>query len=148
MRQHSYCRTVEVSLRSGVVLANPENSMNAYRIVIYSVATSVAFVGLAFSQTSPPSDTTSPSAASSPHQRDATSSHTPEAPPSNGANPAAASSPQQRQATSTPHDQTGKTEAQQTMKACIVREQADHTGMSMADAKKSCKEQLKVTPSK
>jgi hypothetical protein len=118
--QHSYCRMVKVSLRSGDVSTYPEAPMNAYRTAIYSVATSLAFVGFASGQTSPPSDATSPSAASSPHQRDATSGH----------------------------HQTGKTEAQQTIKACIIREQADHTGMSMAEAKKSCKEQLKPTPSK
>jgi hypothetical protein len=32
------------------------------------------------------------------------------------------------------------------MKACIAREQADHAGVSMADAKKSCKDQLKSAP--
>jgi hypothetical protein len=122
--------------------------MNTCRTVIYSVASSIALMSIAFAQTSPPSDSTSPSAASSPHQRDATSTRTPEAPASDGANPAAASSPHQAQATSAPANQTGKSNAKQTMKACIAREQADHTGVSMADAKKSCKDQLKATPPK
>jgi hypothetical protein len=118
--------------------------MNTCRTIIYSAATSLALLSVAFAQTSPQSDTTSPSAASSPHQRDATSSKTPEAPTSNGANPASASSPHQAQATG----QTGKNDAKQTMKACVAREQADHSGVSMADAKKTCKEQLKSSPQK
>jgi hypothetical protein len=100
--------------------------MNVYRAAIYSLITSVAFVSISLGQASPPS----------------------EASTSNRADPAAVSSPHHTQAPSAPHEQTDKSEAKQTMKACIIREQADHTGMSMADAKKSCKEQLKVTPSK
>jgi len=126
----------------------PENPMSTCRRVIYSLAASVAVMPFAFGQNTPPADTTSPSAASSPHQRDATSTHTPEAPTGNGANPAAASSPHQQQATSGQTHQTGKNDSKQTMKACIAREQADHTGMTMADARKSCKEQLKASPQK
>jgi hypothetical protein len=115
--------------------------MNSCRKVVYAVATSVSLMSVAFAQTSPQPDTTSPSAASSPSQRDATSNRTPEAPAANGANPSAASSPHQQQATQ-------KSEAKQTMKGCMAREQADHTGMSKADARKSCKEQLKAAPQK
>jgi hypothetical protein len=125
-----------------------ENHMSTYRRVIYSLAASVAVMPFAFGQSPPPADTTSPSAASSPHQRDATSTRSPEAPTGNGTNPAAASSPHQHQATSGQAHQTGKNDAKQTMKACIAREQADHTGMTMADARKSCKEQLKASPQK
>jgi hypothetical protein len=58
-----------------------------------------------------------------------------------------ASAPQQTQVPGGSRaDHTDKTEAKQTMKACVIREQADHTGMSLSDARKSCKEQLKVTP--
>jgi hypothetical protein len=90
--------------------------MNTCRAALYSVVTSVAFMGLAFGQTPAP-----------------------QAPTSHGGSPAAASPPA---------GQAGKTEAKETMKGCIVREQADHTGMSMADAKKACEEQLRVTPPK
>ena len=111
--------------------------MNPWRTVIYSAAASVALVTLAVAQTTPQPDTTSPSAASSPHQRDATSAQSPEAPANNGANPAAASSPHQAHVTS---------DAKQAMKACVTQKQADNTGMSATDAKKSCKDQLKASP--
>jgi hypothetical protein len=101
------------------------------------VATSIASMTLAFAQT-PQSDTTSPNAASSPHQRDTTKTNTPEAPPANGADPAAASTPHQQQMTSHKH----------AMKECVAKEQADHSGMSMANAKKACKEQLKANSGK
>jgi hypothetical protein len=34
------------------------------------------------------------------------------------------------------------------LKACVIREQADHTGMSQAEARKNCREQLKSTQPK
>jgi hypothetical protein len=112
------------------------------RTVALLVATSIASATLAVAQTSPQPDTTSPNAASSPHQRDTTSSTTqaPEAPTGNGANPAAASTPHQQQATS----QMGTAGHKQAMKDCITKQQADHSGMSKADAKKACKEQSKA----
>jgi putative membrane protein len=47
----------------------------------------------------PPDDPTAPSAASSPHQRDTTKTHAPEATPAPGAEPSSAASPHQRQVT-------------------------------------------------
>jgi hypothetical protein len=111
------------------------------------VATSIASITLAVAQTSPQPDTTSPSAASSPHQRDTTQTQAPEAPSGNGANPAAASTPHQQQTTSA-GSQMSKAGHRQAMKDCITKEQADHTGMSMADAKKACKEQFKANAQK
>jgi hypothetical protein len=114
--------------------------MNPYRIAVSSVATSVVLVTLAFGQTTPQPNNTSPSAASSPSQRDATSSQTQEASPSNGSSPAAASSPHQAQALSASQKQA--------MKTCVAQQQANNSGMSSADAKKSCKDQLKATAPK
>src|SRR5882757_2892905 len=118
--------------------------MNPRRTATLMVATSIASVTLAFAQTSPQSptspqsDTTAPNAASSPHQRDATSTQAPEAPAANGASPSDASTPhQQRMASS-------KADHKQAMKDCVAKQQADHSGMSSADAKKTCKEQLKT----
>jgi hypothetical protein len=129
----------------GVIQNHPwhtqENPMNPYRIAASSVATSIALVTLAMAQTTPQPNNTSPSAASSPSQRDATSSQTPEATPSNGSSPAAASSPHQAQAL---NGQSTK----QSLKACMAREQANNSGMSSADAKKSCKDQLKAAAPK
>ena len=118
--------------------------MTLYRSILSSVTASLMFVTLAAAQTNPQPDSTAPSAASSPHQRDATSSKTPEAPTGNGSNPAAASSPHQKQVASG----TGKSATHQTQKACVARQQADHSGMSATDAQKACKAQLKTAPPK
>jgi hypothetical protein len=111
--------------------------MNVPRTIALLLATSAASITLAFAQTTPPSDQTSPSAASSPHQRDATSTQTPEAPASNGANPASASSPHQQQSTAA----GSKADRKQAMKDCMTKQQANNSGMSTADAKKACKNQ-------
>jgi hypothetical protein len=128
--------------------------MKTYRTIVFSTAASIALMPFAFAQNASPTDSTappgtsSPSAASSPHQRSATSTPAQEAPATNGTNPAAASSPHQAQVSGgSKNDRTGQTaDAKQTMKACVAREQADHTGMAMTDAKKACKEQLKSKP--
>jgi putative membrane protein len=52
-----------------------------------------------FAQTPPPDDPTAPSAASSPHQRNGTSTDAAEATPTPGAEPSSAASPHQRQVT-------------------------------------------------
>jgi hypothetical protein len=111
--------------------------MSSRRTATILVATSIASMTLAFAQAPPPPDT-SPNAASSPHQRATTKANTPEAPPANGAEPTAAATPHQQQTVS----------HKQAMKDCVAKEQADHSGMSMANAKKSCKEQLKANSGK
>jgi hypothetical protein len=93
---------------------------------------------MVMAQTDPQNDTTSPSSASSPHQRDATSTSAPEASStdqSNGTNPSSASTPHQQQAT--------HMASKQSMKDCIAKQQSDNSGMSKADAKKACKAQMK-----
>jgi hypothetical protein len=90
---------------------------------------------MAQSQTAP-SDT-SPSSASSPSQRDSTSSSATESPTTDNTSPAAASSPHQQQAT--------RTASKQAMKQCVAKQQSDNSGMSAADAKKACKAQMKGT---
>jgi hypothetical protein len=116
--------------------------MNAFRSLCVATALAGSLTSLCLAQTPPSSDTTSPSSASSPHQRDITKTPAAEAPAGgNGANPAAASTPHQEEVTG-----GSKTSSKQNMKDCIVREQADHTGMSAADAKKACKAQLKSNP--
>jgi hypothetical protein len=120
-----------------------------YRIVVSSVAISIGLLTLAVAQTTPPSGVTSPSAASSPHQRDATSNQTPEAPANNGSNPAAASSPHQAAVINgSQASQNAKGNDKQTMKGCVAREQAAHSDLSATDANKTCKDQLKSSPPK
>src|SRR5260370_34608610 len=102
----------------------------------------MARTALVLAQTHPQSAQTSPSAASSPHQRDTTQSNTPEASPTDNTrstSPSAASTPHQQQATK---DST-RMASKQSMKECIAKQQADNSGMSKADAKKSCKAQMK-----
>jgi hypothetical protein len=110
--------------------------MTLRRTVLLAAIFSVAPTALVLAQTAPPTDQTSPSSASSPHQRDTTKSNAPEASPTDntqGTNPSDASSPHQRQATSR--------SAQ--MKECVAKQQTSNSGMSAADARKACKAQLK-----
>jgi hypothetical protein len=70
-------------------------------------------------------------------QTEPQSSSTPaEAPPANGAEPSSASSPHQREA-------TGKASHDQMMKDCIAKEQANNSSTTAAQAKKTCKAQMK-----
>jgi putative membrane protein len=71
--------------------------MNAIPTVTVAALLAAAGVTVAAAQT-PTQSPTDPSAASSPHQRQATDTGTSEAPAMNGANPGAASSPHQREA--------------------------------------------------
>lgn len=75
-----------------------------------------------------PTDETAPSAASSPHQREATKSKAQEAPAANGAEPTAASSPHQQQA----------------LKKCMTDQQAKNANATPDAVKKTCAEQLKA----
>ncbi len=115
--------------------------MSPRRTVLLAALISMAPAAMVMAQTDPQSDTTAPSSASSPHQREATSTTTPEAPSSNGTSsndtsPAAASSPHQQQAT--------RMASKQSMKDCIAKQQAENSGMSAAQAKKACKAQMKA----
>jgi Ni/Co efflux regulator RcnB len=96
---------------------------------------SMAPVALVMAQSQTMPSDTSPSSASSPSQRDSTSSSATESPTTDGTSPAAASSPHQQQAT--------HVASKQAMKDCVAKQQSDNSGMSAADAKKACKAQMK-----
>ena len=102
-------------------------------LLLALICMSPAALVMAQSQTTP-SDT-SPSSASSPSQRDSTSSSATESPTTDGTSPAAASTPHQQQAT--------HVASKQAMKECVAKQQSDNSGMSAADAKKACKAQMK-----
>ena len=114
--------------------------MNAIPTVT-AAALLAAAASVAGAQTSAQSPTqTDPSAASSPHQREATSTQATEAPPTESAttdttSPSAASSPHQQHAT--------RMANKQAMKECIAKQKQDNQGISAADAKKACKQQMK-----
>jgi hypothetical protein len=99
-----------------------------------------ASANVAFAQT-PPADSTSPSSASSPHQRESTSTTTKETTtPSNPA-PSAASSPHQQHVT----EGADKTKAHdKMMKDCMAKQQSTNSTMSQEAAKKACTEQMKT----
>jgi hypothetical protein len=118
--------------------------MSLRRTLLLAALISMAPTALVVAQTEPQADKTSPSSASSPHQRDATQTNTPEASPSDNTSstsPSAASTPHQQQATK---DST-RMASKQSMKDCIAKQQQDNSGMSKADAKKTCKAQMKGT---
>lgn len=117
--------------------------MSVRRTLVLAALISVAPAGMVFAQQGPPTTPTSPSSASSPHQREATSTNTPEASSTDNTqstSPAAASTPHQRQATG--GDKT-RTASKQAMKDCTAKQQAEHSGMSASDARKACKSQMK-----
>jgi putative membrane protein len=74
--------------------------MNAFSTVTAAALLAAGVASAAVAQTQAPqqTDQTSPSAASSPHQRQSTGATTDEAPATNGASPSEASSPHQQQA--------------------------------------------------
>jgi hypothetical protein len=115
------------------------------KALIALALTTFTLVSVASAQTQPsPSDSSAPSAASSPHQRDATSNHAAEAPATNGTAPASASSPHQQQVTGGAKS-TGKTSAEQKkmMKDCMTAAKAKNNGMSKEDMKATCTSQVK-----
>ena len=116
--------------------------MNLRQTLLLIAMLSVAPATLVFAQQQPPTDSTSPSSASSPHQRDATSTKTPEASPTDntqGNNPSAASTPHQQQATAA----KTRTASKRSMNECISKQQAENSGMSKAKAKTACQAQMK-----
>ena len=116
--------------------------MNLRQTLLLTAMLSVAPATMILAQQQPATDPTSPSSASSPHQRDATSTKAPEASPTDntqGTNPSAASTPHQQQATGA----KTRTASKQSMNECMGKQQAENSGMSKADAKKACKAQMK-----
>ena len=114
--------------------------MTTRKTLMLAALISLAPAGLVMAQSQTMPQDTSPSAASSPHQREATSTQATEAPPTESAttdttSPSAASSPHQQHAT--------RMANKQAMKECIAKQKQDNQGISAADAKKACKQQMK-----
>ena len=118
--------------------------MRAHRTAFLALI-SMAATGLAFAQTPPAQDQSSPSSASSPSQRETTSSSATEAPATSGAEPSDASSPHQQQATE--GGTAGKAKHDQMMKDCVAKQQTTDASMSKDQAKKACMDQMKSTHS-
>jgi hypothetical protein len=114
--------------------------MKTLRLAWTLAVASFAAASIAMAQT-PPSqgNGTSPSSASSPHQRAATSNAAPEAPATNGADPSSASTPHQQQATH------GKMANSKAMKDCMAKEKAQNSTATQAQMKKTCTDQMKAS---
>lgn len=96
---------------------------------------------LTLAQTPPaPAPTTSPSSASSPHQRETTSKTPKETPAANSSEPSAASTPHQKQVT----EGTSNTKHDKMINDCITKRQSETSSLSKADAKKSCEAEMKT----
>ena len=104
----------------------------------------ISMTSLAFAQ-APPASSTNPSAASSPHQRDTTSTPTKEAPTPSSPEPATASSPHQKEVIKgSAKAATGKpaSKADKMMSECVRKRQSANSSLSQDDAKKACTEQM------
>ena len=112
-----------------------------------AAAGALSLGSLALAQTtSPQTDSTSPAAASSPHQRDSTSSNTNESMTGGDTSPAAASSPHQRETVS--GNEGGKSGHKMTMKDCMTKQQASNSSMSKDDARKACQDKMQSNSSR
>ena len=85
-------------------------------------------------------DKSAPQAASSPHQRKATSTSAAEAPASSEAEPASSSSPHQRQTTKTA---AKGSEQDEMLNNCISKHQKADANLSKDQAKRTCMDQMK-----
>jgi hypothetical protein len=110
--------------------------MTKRKTLMLAALISIAPAGLVMAQSQTTPQDTSPSAASSPSQREATSSSASEAPSTtDSTSPTAASSPHQQQST--------HMASKQAMKDCVAKQKQDNSGISSSDAKKACKQQMK-----
>ncbi len=110
--------------------------MTTRKTLMLAALISLAPAGMVMAQSQTMPQDTSPSSASSPSQREATSSSATEAPTTNDStNPSAASSPHQQQST--------RMASKQAMKDCVAKQKQDNQGITAADAKKACKQQMK-----
>ncbi len=126
--------------------------MNRYSLYTLSAMLSIASA-CALAQETPAEqdqtaqDQTAPEAASSPHQREATTTEAAEAPANQDTEPSSSSSPHQRHATKEGEKGMGeKNVAQQDrmMKDCINMQQEKDSAMTKDEAKQACADQMKA----
>jgi hypothetical protein len=110
--------------------------MTTRKTLMLAALISLAPAGMVMAQSQTMPQDTSPSSASSPSQREATSSSATEAPTTNDStSPSAASTPHQQDST--------RMASKQAMKECVAKQKQDNSGITTADAKKACKQQMK-----
>ena len=103
----------------------------------------VAFATSAVAQTPTQQDDTAPKAASSPHQRNATSTETKEAPAATQTDPSAASTPHQQSVTEGKMA-SAKTSAErdQMMNDCMKKEGERNSALTADQVKKTCTDKM------
>jgi len=127
--------------------------MTLNRISLVAWLASAAFAistAMAAETPAPEQDDTAPKAASSPHQRDATSTEAQEAPTTTAeADPSSASSPHQRETTEVSDERKklaaaeGKTKRDQMMAECMQKEQQRNTTLSTSQIERMCMDQMR-----
>ena len=109
---------------------------------IFLVTLASAATTCAFAQTTPAeSDKTAPQAASSPHQRQTTTTSAAEQPANQETQPSSSSSPHQRQTTETANAKGAQHD--QMMNDCISKHQKADAKLSKDQAKRTCMDQMK-----
>lgn len=119
--------------------------MNRYPLYALSAFLSIASACALAQETPAEQDPTAPEAASSPHQRETTTTDAAEAPASQDTDPSASSSPHQRHATKDGEKGTGEKNVAQydrMMKDCINKQQENDAAMTKDEAKKACADQM------
>ena len=107
----------------------------------------VAFTTVGVAQTPPQQDETAPRSASSPHQRDTTSTQAQEAPSGAQTDPNAASTPHQQQSTQG-MTKSGADRDRTMMNDCMRQEAQRNSSWSAAQVKKACMDKMKTQSTK
>jgi hypothetical protein len=114
--------------------------------LLLSIAAFIAAAATAtgVAQTPSQQEQTDPAAASSPHQREATSTEASETPATTETAPSSAASPHQEHVT---RDKVAaaknKADREQRMEECVRKERSRDTALSADEAKKACADQMK-----
>ena len=107
----------------------------------------VAFTTVGVAQTPPQQEETAPRSASSPHQRDTTSTQAQEAPSGAQTDPNAASTPHQQQSTQG-MAKSGADRDRTMMNDCMKQEAQRNSSWSAAQVKKACMDKMKTQSTK
>ena len=120
--------------------------MNRYPLYTLSALLSIASACALAQETPAEEDQTAPQAASSPHQRETTTTQAAEAPANQDTQPSASSSPHQRHATKEGEKGMGEKNLAQHdrfLKVCINMQQESDSAMTKDEAKRACADEMK-----
>ena len=120
--------------------------MSRHPLYTLSALLSLASACALAQETPAEQDQTAPQAASSPHQRETTTTQAAESPANQDTEPSSSSSPHQRHATKEGEKGMGEKNVAQhdrMMKDCINKQQENDTAMTKDEAKRACADQMK-----